>query len=264
MVHTTLDIHLPTLMQTPQSLWDHKKSTILQQLSKDDLAALEAHTIRMALEPKQSWYFQEAENSCVYILDRGYARRCRLLPSEERRVILGFLRPADIFGDFPGATSFNSENDYIEAAEAIHLIAIESEVFWDVLKKHPNFMMRLIEILTQQQERLQKRVLSASIKDVYARVAEVLLDVSEKLDESQALKGSYERYVALTHQEISDLSGIARPTVSKTISEMLRAGILSKQERHLGLNHIPNLMAVTDHGCQALSSPHKIKNAGSS
>lgn len=252
MVGSPFDIHFPTLMPTQQSLWSDKKSAILQKLSKVEIQALMLHNKRIELKQGQTWYIQEEGDSRIYIVDRGYARQCRLLPAADRRIILSFLRPADVFGDFPGSTAPVNYSDYIEAAQDVRPIAIESIVFWDVLKNHPNFMMRLIEILSQQQERLQKRVLSISIKDVYARVSETLLDVSEKLGEN-CTHGDCQRYVALTHQEISDLSGIARPTVSKVISELLQAGILKKHERHVGLIDLGIFLKMTEEGASALN-----------
>ncbi len=240
-------------MPTQQSLWNDKKSAILQQLSKVEVQALMLRSKRIELKQGQAWYIQEGGDSRIYIVDRGYARQCRLLPTDDRRIILSFLRPSDIFGDFPGSTSPVNYSDYIEAAQDVRLISIEAPVFWDVLKNHPNFMMRLIEILSQQQDRLQKRVLSISIKDVYARVSETLLDVSEKFGEN-CTHGDCQRYVALTHQEISDLSGIARPTVSKVISELLQAGILKKHERHLGLANLERLLMVTEKGIETLNA----------
>lgn len=257
MVTKELNIFFTYIMQKQQTIWEQKKKDIIQQLSKADIESLISHSQRTELSPGQIWYLNEEGNSRIYILDRGYVRMCRLVEEDDRRVILGFLGPSDIFGDLPGTVALMQAGaNYIEAVQDTRLISIESPVFWEVLKKYPNFMMRLIEILSQQQQRLEKRVLSLSVKDVYARIAETLLDLAEKFGENCS-EGNCQSHIALTHQDISDLAGIARPTVSKVIAGFIRAGVLRKHKRHLGLSNMSELLAVAEQGFQAIKPIEK-------
>ncbi|MEB3287910.1 MAG: Crp/Fnr family transcriptional regulator [Vampirovibrionales bacterium] len=245
-----LNVTFKCAMDTHQAVWEHKKSKILEQLSPVDVSQLLEHSTRINKKRGELLYLSEIEKSCIYILDKGYIRSCRLTP-DGRRLITGFMGPADLFGSFFQLPQ--SENtDYIEIVREARLISIETQTFKSVLEKYPLFMMRLLEIMENRKCRLENRILSLISKDIYAQTAEVLLELSDKFGESCATDPDMMRDIGLTHQEIADLIGIARPTVSKVISDFLKADLLRKHHHNLCLYNRDGLEAIICQGQKAL------------
>lgn len=253
MVHSmeSSDLLFKCAMQDSQLIWEQKKSKILEQLSADEMNALLSHSTRHNKARGELFYPNESDTPRIYILDRGYIRFCRIT-EEGGRLITGFLGPADLFGSiFPNAKA-NPEADFIEVVREARLIGIEADIFKGILQKHPSFLMRLVEIMESRQQQLENRVLSLVTKDVYAQTAEILLELSEKFGENCLEEPDLSRHIALTHQEIADLVGVARPTVSKIISELLKAGYLRKHQQHLCLHNKTGLQTVADQGQKGL------------
>jgi CRP/FNR family cyclic AMP-dependent transcriptional regulator len=245
------DLLFKCAMQDNQLIWEQKKTKILEQLSPEEGKSLLAHSIRYTQDRGEIFYPSESDVPRIYIMDRGYIRFCRIT-EDGGRVITGFLGPADIFGSIFAPTKASNEADFIEVVREARLIGIETEAFKRVLQQHPNFMMRLLEILETRQQQLEHRVLSLVTKDVYAQTAEILIELSEKFGENCLEEPDLSRHIALTHQEIADLVGVARPTVSKIISELLKGGLLRKHNHHLCLNNKARLQSIADYGQKGL------------
>lgn len=150
----------------------------------------------------------------IYILARGYRRLCQIT-DEGQRIIAGFLGPADLFGQLFPTPKPDREEHCIEIVREARIIGVETDLFKMILQGHPQFLLRLMDILEIRQHRWERRVLSLVSKDVYAQTAKILIELSEAFGEHCQDDPDCVRHIALTHQEISDLVG--RP-VSRSAS----------------------------------------------
>lgn len=240
-----------------QALWEQKKSRIMEQLAPDEVKLLLGHSLRLVKQRGETLYLGDDDVARMYILDRGYVRFCRM-KEDGGRLITGFLGPADIFGpiftDAAAGSPHGANDDFIEVVREARLIAVESSVFRAVLERHPAFLLRMVEILEARKTRLEKRVLSLVAKDVYAQTAEILLELSGKFGETCACDPALACDISLTHQEIADLVGVARPTVSKVISDMLKADLLRKHRQNLCLYNRQGIAILAEQGQKGFHS----------
>lgn len=241
-------------MQNHQLLWETKKANILAQLSAEEVRQLTQHSIFSVKERGTLIYPGESDVPRFYIIDRGYVRFCRI-STNGNRLISGFLGPADVFGSLfsTDTTPTAPQEDFLEVVREARLIGIDATVFKSVLQAHPAFLMRMLEILETRKNKLEHRINSLLTKDVYAQTAEILIELGDKFGEHCADEPDHFRNIALTHQEIADLVGVARPTVSKIISEFLKSDLLHKHQSHLCLHNLSGLNRVAELGQKALA-----------
>jgi CRP-like cAMP-binding protein len=108
--------------------------------------------------------------------------------------------------------------------------------------------------LERRKRVLEKRITSILFKDVCARTAELLVDFVEKYGvECPEDEHKSSRDVVLTHQEVADFVGAARPVISSVISDMLKADILHKHSKALCVRDIERLKSLAEHGIKAFS-----------
>lgn len=239
-------------MHSLQRLWYSKKENILKQLSEADLKRAYAHSVRIQKNRSELFWLDDEHKQYVYIVDQGYIRMCRT-NEEGKRLITSIMGPSEVFGAVVPGLENAETDDYAEVVRDSRIIGIEAEIFHEILEKYPKLMIRLFQILEMRRRTMEKRMYSFLFKDVYARTVELLLELSEKYGEECPFATGVFRDVNLTHQEIADFLGVARPTISTVISELMKADLLHKHKQMLCINDWDGLVNIADEGSKALS-----------
>lgn len=234
-------------MNNQQLLWADKKNSILNAMSPEDLERLMRLTTRTIVAKGEFFDAAAEKNNQIHIVDRGYLRICTVTDTGQC-IVTGFLGPADLFGTLVPEVPASKDESFIEAVRESRILSIETTLFTTVLEKHPAFMMRLIRYLEDSRQNLIRRVFSLAGKDIYAQTAETLLSLTEKFGEPCSVNPSSGCDMNLTHQELAELVGIARPTLSKVVSEFSKSGFLGKHDSMLCLLDVQQLRNVAEIG----------------
>src|SRR6266849_165312 len=113
----------------------------------------------------------------VYLLKTGRVRLMRIGKNGARSVV-SILRPGDLFGELfrPDGTSI--EELSVAAGEA-EVWSIEGRDFRAQLEARPTLAVDVIRAYAERVRGLRKRVLGLTFKEVPARLADILLTLSE-------------------------------------------------------------------------------------
>jgi len=166
----------------------------------------------------------------VYLLKTGRVRLMRIGRNGARSVV-SILRPGDLFGELfrPDGTSI--EELAVAAGEA-EVWSIEGRDFRAQLEARPTLAVDVIRAYAERVRGLRKRVLGLTFKEVPARLADILLTLSEAHGE-RCPHGGETDLRAITQQDLADLVGASRSFVSTLINEMKRDGVLGNVGRTL-------------------------------
>ncbi len=249
------EILIPCAMSELQNQWELRKSRILDTLKPEEIQTILNHSVRIVRQRGEIFDFSDVKTPHVYILDKGYIRFSQIT-EEGQKVVTGFLGPADLFGTILIAQPSDLSVHYIEAVREARVLGVETTVFSEVLQRYPQFMMRLIQVLEEHRQALSARVLSLVSKDMYAQTAETLLVLGLKFGEACTAPEPEHfpdsRDISLTHQELADLVGIARPSLSKVVSEFVKAGYLRKHGNYLCVHDTTTLRLIAESGNKAV------------
>jgi CRP/FNR family cyclic AMP-dependent transcriptional regulator len=108
---------------------------------------------------------------------------------------------------------------------------IYKEDFNRVLDEHPNIGRQLVRNLAQRVRKLTADVKSLALQDVYGRVANVLMDLSEE-------RGDGTLYIPekLTQQDIADRVGASREMVARILKDLTIGEYIRFEGRHIIIN----------------------------
>ena len=100
-----------------------------------------------------------------------------------------------------------------------------------VLDEHPNIGRQLVRNLAQRVRKLTADVKSLALQDVYGRVANVLMDLSEE-------RGDGTHYIPekLTQQDIADRVGASREMVARILKDLTIGEYIRFEGRHIIIN----------------------------
>jgi CRP-like cAMP-binding protein len=210
---------------------------ILRNLSKEQVIKLQEKAIQRTY-PKNSFLFEEGQaTDGVYFIISGYIKIVK--PHKDgREKTLAILKAGDILGEM---TLFKNE---FRTATAVALaqstvIAINKSDFQILLHDIPQLGIELISILSERLADTNRQVQDLMFLNVRSKVISNLIQMAKIYGKNQ--KDVTEISLKLTHEELSNLVGIARENVTKTLNELQDLKIIEvvrRQIRIIDLNKL--------------------------
>jgi CRP/FNR family transcriptional regulator, cyclic AMP receptor protein len=178
--------------------------------------------------PRGTTIFREGESTdAVYVLRRGMVKLSSL-SDKGRETILHILKPDEVFGEL-----LLSEEQRAFTAVTLEdslVTIISKESFVELLSTVPTVALTFIRLLSKRLALVERGLAEFSHTWSYHRLARVLLQLSEKYGE-EVPNGTLIN-VRLTHEDLANLIGTSRETVTTQLSKFTRLGLMKRQARH--------------------------------
>ena len=172
--------------------------------------------------------FREGDlGDACYVLTSGAVRVTRT-HSDGRTVVLAQLRPPAMLGEMAmfGSAPRSATAETVEDTTALAILAGDMR---RLLMSRPMLAMAMLEEMAERVRKADDQVSQRSFRNVPGRIAEALLvQVGEREDEA---------LVELTHAVLADMAGTSRETVSRFLSQLEKAGVLSCGRRQVTVHH---------------------------
>ncbi|ODT46848.1 MAG: hypothetical protein ABS70_00185 [Nitrospira sp. SCN 59-13] len=193
------------------------------------------------VKKRQPFYLPGDPSSNVYLLKRGRVKLANTAASG-KEVTFDILGPGEVFGELEVLEGLPRETA-AEALDDAMICVIRREDFDRYLAMHPNITVKLTKLIGLRLRRIQSRIEDLVFRDVPARLAHLLVELS-KSDGAQE-PGGIRIKAKLTHQEMANLIGCSRETVSATLGQFRDEGLLQLDGRTitiLDLNGLSRLL----------------------
>ncbi len=223
-------------------LWYLKHIRLFDGLSPSDMQEMEKITRMEEVKKRQPLYLPGDPSSNVYLLKKGRVKIANTAPSG-KEVTFEILEPGEVFGelevleDTPRSTSAEALDDTL-------ICVIPRKEFDQYLAMHPNVTVKLTKLIGLRLRKIQSRVEDLVFRDVPARLAHLLLELrkNDGIPERQGIRLK----VKLTHQEMANLIGCSRETVSTIIGQFRDQGLLQIDGRTLIILNEKGLTRILD------------------
>ncbi len=218
-------------MEQPTSftnkLWYLKHIRLFDGITPSEMQEMEKITRMEEVKKRQPLYLPGDPSSNVYLLKQGRVKIANTAPSG-KEVTFDILEPGEVFGelevleDAPRSTSAEALDDTL-------ICVIPRKDFDQYLAMHPNVMVKLTKLIGLRLRKIQSRVEDLVFRDVPARLAHLLLELSKT--DGVADKQGIRLKAKLTHQEMANLIGCSRETVSTTLGQFRDDGLILMEGR---------------------------------
>ena len=209
----------------------------MQRVPDEELRALDRHGSELHFAQNQTIFSQGEPVNHAYKIVSGVVRLCKHLP-DGRRQIAQFLFPGEYF-------SFITIGDHGFSAEAVVevvLLSFPQKHVERLCQDHPRLRLRLFQLLSQRVHDIQNHLTIVGRQTAKERVAAFLLLLSQRLS-TEGTRIS----VPMNRQDIADYLSLTMETVSRTLSLLRTAGIISVPDLHqLELRNLDALQALAD------------------
>ena len=157
----------------------------------------------------------------LYLLVAGQVS-LQMHSSEGRVLTIKVVEPGQPFG--LSALDGSAHHDsFAQALEPVRLVALPRAVAIEAVLTTPGVGAALIELLGQHRLTVSRRLDEVAFKSVPARLASVLLEMSEGQPEGPRPQ---KRVARRTHQQLAEMVNAYRETVTKIINQFRDARLL--------------------------------------
>ena len=215
----------------PSKFWFLKQIKLFSSLGKEDLNHLDQITRMEDFRRRQPIYLPGDNPDSVYMLKTGRVKISRI-SEEGKELTLGILEPGEVFGELE-VLDGSLRDTIAEALEDATICVIRREDFEKVLKKNPDLTIRLTKLIGFRLKKIESRIEDLVFRDVPVRLARLLLSLSEEFGKQE--DRGVRLALRITHQEIANLIGSTRETVSATLNDFKRQGLIQLDHRSITL-----------------------------
>jgi len=174
--------------------------------------------------PKNTILLSKGDKSdSIYILCSGKAKAIAR-DEQGKEIVLDVIGPGEYFGEM-AALDGGPRSATIVTKEPTEVLIISKDDFQNSLSSNPDLMFNLVRVLLERLRKADEKIESLALMNVYGRVASFLMQSAEPQGAKWVIRESF------THQEIADMVGSSRETVSRTMRELQDAGDISIEKK---------------------------------
>jgi CRP-like cAMP-binding protein len=202
---------------------DLRRVNVFREATDQDLKLIMERGIERSIEEGGFFFFQGDPARYLYVLTSGRAKLVQISAAGQQ-VNLRTISPWEMFGAL-GAVR-GAETGYPATAEAIEsstALAIESNFLHEMMQTRPHMATGLMELMTGYIQEMQERYRELATERVQRRIARAVLRLTQQIGEKNA-EGRIE--LAFSRQELAEITGTTLFTVSRTLSEWERLGLV--------------------------------------
>ena len=202
---------------------------IFSDLSSSDLNKIAERMIQRAYSKGQMILLEDDLGQTFFVIGGGSVKITRL-SDDGREVILAMLGESDFFGEMSLLDGAGRSANVV-ALESSEVLTLSRNDFLEILQEYPKISISLLEELTQRIRKSDQQIESLSLSDVEQRIGIALIRLAEELG---TIKHGTVKINDLPYQQdIANMAGTSRETVSRTFKLLEEKGFVAREGRKL-------------------------------
>jgi CRP/FNR family transcriptional regulator len=201
-----------------------KDNELFSGLSDVELGYLDGRRRVFRYDRGETVFMQGDGSDTVYFLCEGRVKLSKISP-DGRKLTLDVIGPGEFFGEL----ALSGEKERGTTAEAVtdaNGYKIGKNALEGFLHRRPDIAIKMIQLMGARRLSAETFLEEMIFMDVEARISALLI----KYSEDGVVK------IPLTHQEIADMTGATRVSVSRAIARLRSRGAIDTTGDRIGIN----------------------------
>lgn len=223
-----------------RTLWYLKKIPLLAELGPEVLARLAERVEMKEVRRREVVYLPGDPGRSLFFVNGGRVKVSKVT-RDGKALTLSYCGPSEVFGE-TCLIDGGPRSEMAEAVENAMLTEVERADFERLLAMHPSLGSSMTKLMVTRRRELENKVEGLVFRDVTSKLAELLV----KLAGEYGVDDSRGTMVALkiTHQELANLIGSTRETVSLTLSTFKKRKYIVTEGRKVIISDPEGLRAL--------------------
>lgn len=212
-----------------RKLWYLKQLNLFKSLSQKEVEKLSDNLV-MKEYGKRQVILEPEDKDKVFILKTGRVEIYELTP-DGKKIIVDTLIAGNVFGDLGKQ---DSNESFVEATTNSIVCVMNKEKFFKMVSQNPTISYQLIRELFQKEVEDKKTVAALASDSLLTKVRNLLLRLARKYGKKNQDLVTIE--AIFTHEELAQMLGISRPTMTEVLNKLDRLGIIKRTGKIITFN----------------------------
>ncbi len=213
---------------------------IFQDLSAEEMAELARSAPMKEVAAGTVFHSPEEAAEVLFILKKGRVKIYQLSP-DGRALTLNIYEAGAIFGEM-SLLSQGLHGSFAQALTPCVLCLMSRDHVQRLLFGNPRIAMRIVEALGERLVHVENRLLDFAFRRVPERLARLLLQLAQP--HRNLFSRTQRMEVRYTHEELADMIGTTRETVTKLLNEMRGRKLVELQRGRITLLSMDDLQHI--------------------
>ncbi len=214
-----------------------RKIPAFSELSSVDIEKISKIAIEKTYKKGDIIFLEGDPGEAFYLVKSGKVKVYKIT-ADGREHIFTILTTGDVFAE---VTLFNDIH-YPATAEVIEdakIGMIRNKDLEDLITSNSDIALGIIKIFSKKLFTSQQKVKELALGDTYMRIARILITFAE--DHGTKTKDGIEIRLNISRQEMANMIGTARETVSRALSQFRKEGSISIQGKKILIRDMKKL-----------------------
>lgn len=208
-----------------------KNIGLFSSLSDRDLSDIKSRIVARNYKKNEVILHEADTNRFMYIILSGGVKVVQI-SEEGKETILALHKAGDFFGEMSLIDGKTAPATVI-STEGSTVAVISKENFQALISIHGNVLLKLLQIFCARIRESFERIQILSFNNATHRIRMMMLMLAELY--GRKTEGGTLLDIKLTHQNIADMAGITRETVSRIINRLKKDGEISMKQKRVFL-----------------------------
>ena len=180
-------------------------------------------------------YFPHQNRNKLYFTKEGFIK-LGYIDEQGNEVIKEIIQKGEVFGQLTLEKN-NEQDEFAQAYKSdVSLCAFTMEDFLRLLQRKPQMAIAFSFHLGNKLRKVENRLLNILNKDVKSRLVQLLLQLAVDNNSIADNRAVIDKF--LTHNDIAKLIGSSRQTVTTTINQFEKQGLITVSKKHISINDV--------------------------
>ena len=200
-----------------------RKVPLFEGLKEEELEAIASVTVTRSFSKDQVIILAEEEGDALFFIRTGQVK-VSIVSEDGREVILSILGKGNFFGEMSLLDGFPRSANVTTMAET-ELLMVRRADFLHFIQNSPQTAIKLLAVLAQRLRKTDRKIEGLALSDVTGRITQTLSQLAEEqgvpTPEGILVKNRP------THQDLANMSGTTRETVSRVLKRLESHGYIT-------------------------------------
>jgi CRP/FNR family transcriptional regulator, cyclic AMP receptor protein len=210
---------------------------MFEDLAPEDLTIINQVTIERRYKKNETIFIEGESGEGFHYIKSGKIKIVKI-SADGREHIINILGPGEVFAEVLLFNKAAYPATAIAMQDSCIGIICNSELE-SVIINHPKIALHIIQVMSKKLLFIQMKVKSLVFSDSYAKIAQTVESLARRY--GRKTNRGLEIDVDITRQDVANLAGTTRETVSRVFSIMKKDKVLDGDERRIVVLDLPGL-----------------------
>ncbi|MDF2720369.1 MAG: Crp/Fnr family transcriptional regulator [Paenibacillus sp.] len=210
---------------------------LFQDLSDDELLTISGLFSERKVKKNVVLFAEGDVGEELFVIKSGIVKIYRI--DNTKQITLALFRSGDFFGEMSIMQKDGTRSASAKTLEPCVMYTLKRSTFYEYIGRSAMLCMRLLEVTMNRLRRANEQIHDLSFLDVRTRIVKSVYQLA--LEHGEPKQDAVLITVKLTHQEIANMVGTVRESVTKVLQELQDSSMITIQHKQIRIENMEAL-----------------------